>query len=88
MFCDAIFIATLFALRYTDDQNEPMYQNDTNILNNYSHCYVILMAGSKWAKLYIIPSSNSTSNLEAIIKVKPPHVYICEEAFSLILMLL
>ena len=88
MFCDAFLITALLTLGYTYNQNEPMYQNDTNMLNNYRHCYVILMAGSKWAKLYIIPSSNSTSNLKTIIKRKPPHVYICEEAFSLILMLL
>lgn len=72
MFCDAIFISTLFALRYSGDQNEPMYQNDTNMINKYRHCYVILMAGSKSAKLYIIPASQQQRNLVVIIKTKAP----------------
>ncbi|WP_257414987.1 hypothetical protein [Clostridium tepidum] len=40
-------MATLFKLGYTDGQNEPMYQNDTDMLNNYRHCYVIIITSSK-----------------------------------------
>lgn len=72
VFCDDFLITALLTLEYIDDQNEPMYQNDTNMLNNYSHCYVILMAGSKWAKLYIIPASQQQCNLVVIIKTKAP----------------
>lgn len=47
VFCDDVFITALLTLGYTDGQNEPMYQNDTDMLNNYRHCYIIIITSSK-----------------------------------------
>ncbi|ERI94182.1 hypothetical protein HMPREF1982_01194 [Clostridiales bacterium oral taxon 876 str. F0540] len=47
MFCDDVFITSILIIGYTDGHYEPMYQNDTNMLNNYRYCYVIIMTDSK-----------------------------------------